>query len=65
MAWHRFSNVERSYGVKAKEPHTIIAKWPLRLKLRPGENGAKEEFELLLSSGHEGTERYVEWRRTE
>ena len=65
MAWQRFSNVERSSAVKMKEPHTIIEKWPMRLKLQPGQKGAKEEFELLLSSGHVGTERYVEWQRTE
>ena len=63
MKLERFRDIEIVYGVKMKEPHSIIEKWPLRLKLQPGQTGAKEEFELLFSSGHVGTERYVEWRR--
>jgi hypothetical protein len=40
-----------------KKQHTVIEKWPMVLKLRPGQKGAKEEFEMLLSSGYVGTER--------
>lgn len=52
-----FSDIEQVFGIKMKEPHTIIDKWPLKLKLKPGQKGAKEEFDLLVSSGHVGTER--------
>ena len=57
-----FMKIEELFGVTMKEPHTIIDKWPMRLKLRPGQAGAQEEFDVLLSSGHTGTERYVAWR---
>jgi hypothetical protein len=46
-----------------KEKHTIIEKWPFRLKLRPGQPGAQEEFDRLLAGGVTGKERYVEWKR--
>jgi hypothetical protein len=49
--------------VGIKDSHTIIDKWPLRLKLEHGQPGAQEEFELLQQSEHEGVERYVEWKR--
>ncbi|KAK5168393.1 uncharacterized protein LTR77_006963 [Saxophila tyrrhenica] len=60
-----FEEIEEQCGVAMKEPHTIIEKWPLRIKLRPGQTGAKEEFERLLASGQMGMQRYVEWQRTE
>ena len=34
----------------------------MRLKLRPEQVGAKEEFAILLASSHSGAERYVEWK---
>jgi hypothetical protein len=46
-----------------KEKHTVIEKWPFRLKLRPGQAGAQEEFNRLLSGGVSGKERYIEWQR--
>lgn len=46
-----------------KVEHTIIDKWPYRLKLRPGQAGAQEEFDRYLSGGLSSKERYVEWRR--
>jgi hypothetical protein len=46
-----------------KETHTIIDKWPYRLKLRPGQPGAQEEFDRCISGGMSGKERYVEWKR--
>ena len=48
-------------GMRMKKTHTIIGKWPLRLKLRFGQPGAQEEFDILLPSSHSGAERYVEW----
>ena len=58
-----FSEAARLIGAAMKEKHTIIEKWPFRLKLRPGQPGAQEEFDLLLGGGVSGKERYVEWRR--
>lgn len=64
MADLDFGVIERVFGVAMKVKHTIVEKWPLRLKLRPGQQGAQEEFEMLRSSDHSGIERYVEWKRT-
>jgi hypothetical protein len=46
-----------------KEKHTVIEKWPFRLKLQPGQPGAQEEFDRLLAGGVAGKERYVEWKK--
>lgn len=44
-------------GMKMKTKHTLVDKWPLRLRM-----GAKQkEFDMLLASGQSGSERYVEW----
>jgi hypothetical protein len=50
-------------GAAVKEKHTVIEMWPFRLKLRPGQPGAQEEFDRLLRGGVSGKERYVEWKR--
>jgi hypothetical protein len=63
MEVHRFKEAEDLFGVKMKEHHTIIEPWPTRLKLRSGQRGWEEEFKLVHSSNHAGSERYVEWRR--
>jgi hypothetical protein len=59
----RFSEVAQFMGAAMKEKHTVIEKWPFRLKLRPGQPGAQEEFDRLLGGGPTGKERYVEWKR--
>lgn len=53
---------EFAYGldIAIKEKHTIVAKWPMRL----GSSPTQREFDLANQSGHQGSERYVEWRRT-
>lgn len=61
---HKFNQIERNFGVAVKQRNTIIDKWPARLKLRPGQQGATEEFKGLLASGSTGSERYVEWKKT-
>jgi hypothetical protein len=48
----------------AMKNNTIVEKWPMRLRRKVGQPGAKEEFDLLLGSGH-GNERYVEWQAVE
>ncbi|KAF4958968.1 hypothetical protein FGADI_2047 [Fusarium gaditjirri] len=52
-------------GAMMKEKHTIIEKWPHRLKLRPGQPGGKEEFDLLMEGGSSGKELYLEWMRVQ
>lgn len=56
-----FVSVGQSAGMLMKKKHTIVEKWPLGLKLKFGQAGAKEEFETLLAAPHSGYERYVEW----
>jgi len=53
---------EFAYGLHLaiKEKHTVVAKWPLCL----GSSPTQREFDLANQSGHQGSERYVEWRRT-
>lgn len=50
-------------GVAMKEQHTIIQKWPYKLKLQPGQPGAQAEFDRHLMIGTSGKDRYVEWKR--
>lgn len=64
MNTHEFKGIERYVGVVMKERHTIIDKWPMRLKKTADEEGGMEEFRALLASGGSGTERYMEWKRT-
>jgi hypothetical protein len=58
-----FSEAAQLLGAVMKEKHTVIEKWPFRLKLRPGQPGAQEEFDRLLGGGPSGKECYVEWKR--
>ncbi|KAK8074373.1 hypothetical protein PG994_005272 [Apiospora phragmitis] len=57
-----FVPVLYSMGMEMKREHTIIDKWFMRLKKRPGEDRAKEEFQDLLNGQHTGSDRHVEWR---
>lgn len=50
-------------GALQKERHTLVPKWPCQLKLQPGQEGEREEFDKFLASGLCGKERYVEWQR--
>ena len=52
-------------GMMMKNRHTIIEKWPTRLKLTPGQPGADEEMDVVLRSCRSYMERYVEWARAE
>ncbi|OBT41478.1 hypothetical protein VE00_07576 [Pseudogymnoascus sp. WSF 3629] len=65
MVCHKFKQISVDLKVEMKEVHTIVEKWPTRLKLRLGEKGDKEEFLMLLGSSFIGTERHVEGRRVE
>ncbi len=63
MTTYKFKNVERDFGVAMKEPHTVLGKWPLGLKIPPRQPGWKEEFEQLRATYSRGVERYVEWKK--
>jgi hypothetical protein len=64
MEEHHFRELEQGSGMSMKTDNTIIPRWPTKLKLRPGQEGAQEEFDILAASAHAGVERYVEWKRT-
>ncbi|KFZ20600.1 hypothetical protein V501_00028 [Pseudogymnoascus sp. VKM F-4519 (FW-2642)] len=59
----KFSETAQYIGAAVQEKHAVIEKWPFKLKLRPGQPGAQEEFDRLLRGGVSGKERYVEWKR--
>lgn len=58
-----FHRLNHEGGIIMKDEHTIIEKYPFRLKLSPGQPGAQEEFDQVLASPLMGMERYVEWKR--
>ncbi|KAL2833788.1 hypothetical protein BDW59DRAFT_156589 [Aspergillus cavernicola] len=60
----KFHEVAEFLQVEMKDKHTIIEKWPYRLKLQPGQPKAQEEFDRCLVGGMSSKERYVEWKRT-
>jgi hypothetical protein len=51
-----FRDIGKATGLQARDENKIVDKWPLRLKR--GTN--KQEFDIMLASGHVGSERYVE-----
>ncbi|KAI0005245.1 hypothetical protein F4779DRAFT_633541 [Xylariaceae sp. FL0662B] len=59
-----FADVAIGAGIEMKAAHTIIDPWPMAIAGGPPTAKAKEDFALLLSSGHTGQERYVEWKLT-
>jgi hypothetical protein len=59
-----FQKAAALLGAAMKHTHSIIDKWPYKLKLRPGKSGAQEEFDRALGGGLSSKERYVEWRLT-
>ncbi|KAI2768200.1 hypothetical protein F4815DRAFT_498186 [Daldinia loculata] len=59
---HAFHCAALRSGLRMKDTHTIIERWPMRISQELTEQ-AKEYFALLLSSSHNGQERYVEWSR--
>jgi hypothetical protein len=53
----QFEEIGKAAGLKVKSNNTIVEPWPMRLK----KNATQDEFNNLLASGHNGSERYVEW----
>lgn len=58
-----FEGVARTAIAEMKSRNSIVEKWPLRVKRKPGQAGAEDEFRTVLASDHTGIERYVEWKR--
>ncbi|KAL9041133.1 MAG: hypothetical protein Q9214_004213 [Letrouitia sp. 1 TL-2023] len=53
----RLGEISDATNLKIKSKHTIVQPWPFRIK----ENATQHEFDVLLASGHFGSERCVEW----
>ena len=53
----RLDEIGQATGLKMKSKNTIVQPWPMRIK----RNATQSEFDVLLASGHNGSERYVEW----
>ena len=62
MRKQKFDEMQQAIGLCMKEPHTIVEKWPMRRQFSSSYACSQEEFDLLQSSGHSGSERYVEWK---
>ena len=65
MKWVDFDKAGRKSKMKMREKNTVMEAWPYRFTKKPGEPGAQEAFDLLETSSPGGTERYVEWVRSE
>ena len=63
MREQKFEEMQKAIGLCMKERHTIVEKWPMKLRFSSSHTaGAQEDFDLLQASGHSGSERYVEWK---
>ncbi|KAF5541431.1 hypothetical protein FMEXI_7944 [Fusarium mexicanum] len=59
-----FDKFPEFLNVGIKDQHTIIDKWRFRLKLKPGQQGAQQEFDrMMMGQGVTGKEFYLEWKR--
>jgi hypothetical protein len=65
MKSEKASVIMQIAGARVKSRNSIVDKWPTRLKLRPKERGAQEEFNAAVASKLNGTEVYLEWQRVE
>lgn len=57
MLENGFNNAAMSTGLRIKQSHTIIKKWPRQLAY----TATKEEVLDALEQGHTADQRYVEW----
>lgn len=53
----RLDEISKATGLRMRSKNMIVQPWPMRLK----KNATQREFNVLLASGHNGSERYVEW----
>ncbi|KAF5577993.1 hypothetical protein FPCIR_11794 [Fusarium pseudocircinatum] len=59
-----FDKFPEFLNVGIKDQHTIVDKWRFRLKLKPGQQGAQQEFDrMMMGQGVTGKEFYLEWKR--
>jgi len=56
-----FRSIGKATGLQVRDDNRIVDKWSLRLK----RGASKQEFDIILASGHVGSERYFEWERVE
>ncbi|KAL8670788.1 MAG: hypothetical protein Q9168_004686 [Polycauliona sp. 1 TL-2023] len=67
FAWYmdrfKFDACSKHFGLQMRVQNSVVEAWPMRLKKKFGEEGAKEEFQDLLSSPFQEVERFVEWVR--
>ena len=54
----RLDEISKANRLEMRSKHIIVQPWPMRIK----DNATQREFEVLLASGHVGSERYVEWK---
>ncbi|KAK3645816.1 hypothetical protein LTR22_014584 [Elasticomyces elasticus] len=64
MNLYRFEELSTALHLVLRNENSIVEAWPMRLKLRHGEVGYQEEFDVLLGSNNSGLERHTEWART-
>ena len=58
---YNMKDVSYKAGLVVKEENTVVEKWPLQLNV----GASQKEFDVLMSLGHAGCERYVEWKKVE
>lgn len=58
-----FPHIASHNGLNIKAQNTLTEKWPFVVKLKKGEPGFDEDFNLLFASSDIGIETYVEWAR--
>jgi hypothetical protein len=51
-----FGSIVKAPELQVRDENRIVDKWPLRLK----RGASKLEFDIMIASGHVGSERYVE-----
>lgn len=54
----RLDEITKAMRLKMNSKNTIVQPWPMRIT----ETATQREFDVLLASGHVGSERYVEWK---
>ena len=54
----RLDEISKAAELTMDSKNTIVRPWPMRLR----KNATQREFDILLASGHTGSERYVEWK---
>ncbi|KAG8157039.1 hypothetical protein KVR01_013029 [Diaporthe batatas] len=58
-----FAEAAERAGATRKKKNTVVEDWPFKLKLRPGQPGAQDEFDRLICGAVSSKERYVEWKK--